>query len=261
MANPGRNTYQKPSSNRPTPYRSGGNARIHLVPDGLDNEPDHRVVTASKVTEFLPRTAGQASFAASIRANSLTFGTGVYGVGKTAVACGVAAELIAKKLITDVVAIRPMVESGPKMGFLPGEIDDKIDPWFSVIRGELCKFIGTSEVERRIKRGRIRFEPIAFMRGKTYDHTLIILDEAQNTTPTEMELCLSRAGEGTKYVVTGDDRRQVDLKPGSITGLTDAMSRFRGVAGVGYVEFSVDDIVRSGFCRSVAVAYSSHRPR
>lgn len=258
MANPGRKTYPKSQpSRRPPRQAAGQRATTRRVPPVTDLEPDHEMITAGKVIQFTPRTKGQTLFASSIRANNLTFGTGVYGTGKTAVAAAIAAELLASKVITDIVVIRPMVESGPKMGFLPGEMDDKIDPWFAVVRSELEKFIGSSEVQRLIKRNRIRFEPIAFMRGKTYDHTLVILDEAQNTTPIEMELCLSRAGTGTKYVVTGDDRRQVDLKPGAITGLTDAMRRFNGVMGVGYVEFSVDDIVRSGFCRDVAIAYST----
>lgn len=213
-----------------------------------------------EIAKISYKTAGQKKFGAAIRANDLTFGTGAYGTGKTCVASYEAAKLLVDQLNKEgptseakIICCRPIIEAaGEKIGTLPGDKDEKTDPWFVPIKEELSKFLTKTATEYFIKSGRIEFVPIAFIRGRTFSNSVMILDEAQNTTPAMMELFLSRAGEGTKIVVTGD-LRQKDL-PGK-SGLEDAIDRFIGFNGVGIVEFSDNDIVRSGFCRTVIEAY------
>lgn len=201
---------------------------------------------------FEPKTPRQADYAQSISTNVLTFGVGPAGTGKTFIAVVHAAMALVAGEVDEIVFTRPAQEAGEELGFLPGEIEEKVAPWFAPLRIELEKRLGKSPVEHMIKVGKIRFMPFAFMRGHSLNNAFIVLDEAQNTTPKQMELLLSRVGEGSIVVVDGDLRQQ---DTAGRSGLEDALWRFADKPGVGVVEFQLDDIVRSGFCRMVIESY------
>lgn len=227
---------------------------LHLVP--TDPSMGHVVPFLKKKKPFEALTKRQALYANAIKTKPLTFGIGYAGTGKTHIAAEMAYELYEAKLIERIVVMRPAVEAGEKFGFLPGDMDEKIDPWFAVLKDKFNFFFGSGFTEYLIKKEKIIFAPIGFLRGHTLDDALVIIDESQNTTPEQMELALSRAGNRTKYVVCGDDRRQCDLKPNQKSGLTDALSRFSESEFVSIIDFGVDDIVRSPFCKAVILAYS-----
>lgn len=214
----------------------------------------------SKVIEFTPKNEKQRAYEKAITNNTLTFGLGPAGTGKTYVAAFLAAKMFlekrkksATKLTAKIICCRPAIEACDEhLGFLPGEEEDKIDPWFLPIKDVLERALGKTTVEYALKKGQIMFVPFAYMRGRTFDNAIILLDEAQNTTPAQMRLFLTRVGENSKVIVDGD-LQQMDIKGKS--GLEDAMRVLEGKPDVGRVEFGVEDIVRSGFCKMVLAAY------
>lgn len=206
---------------------------------------------------FEPKTKRQGDMVASIKSNNLTFAVGYAGTGKTYVAVETACTMFNAGIIRNIVLTRPTLEAGTPLGFLPGELNEKIDPYFIPMKAVMEMRLGKSKVEYLIKAKRILIEPLAFLRGKTFDNAVMILDEAQNTTPSTMELFLSRVGMFTNMVVCGDSKRQVDLPRGTISGLPDAVRRFKDIPSVGMISFQTEDIVRSGFCRTVIEAYDN----
>lgn len=199
------------------------------------------------------KTEAQERYYDSIRRNTLTFGVGPAGTGKTYIATRAAADALMEGECDLILFTRPVVEAGERLGFLPGEEKDKIAPWFAPILIELNKILGKSQVEALMKSERIKFMPLAFMRGHSFNQAYVVLDEAQNTTPEQMELLLTRTGEDTKVIVDGC-LRQKDVQGKS--GLYDALKKLTGKASVGRVDFQIDDIVRSGFVRDVLLAYN-----
>jgi phosphate starvation-inducible protein PhoH and related proteins len=198
------------------------------------------------------KTEAQAHYMLNIDSNNLTFGVGPAGTGKTYICTRMGAKLLDEKRIERLVVTRPAVEAGGGLGFLPGDINEKFAPYFAPFRDVLEDCFGKSQVEYMIKSGTIDIQPLEYIRGLTFDNAFVILDEAQNTTPTQMKLFLSRIGNHSRVVVNGDIT-QKDI-PGP-SGLTDAMARLRELRGVGFVEFDEEDIVRSGICKDIMLRY------
>lgn len=204
--------------------------------------------------ELRPQTESQLYYMESIERNILTFGIGPAGTGKTYVAATMACDALINGDVGRIVITRPAVEAGESLGFLPGDMDEKFEPYFAPVRDVMIKRLGKGHFEAHVKNGRIMVSPLAYMRGRSFDNSFILLDEAQNTTPKQMKLFLTRLGEKTKVVVDGDPR-QCDFD--GENGLDDALSRIGVHPNVGVVEFDFDDIVRSGLCRDIVMAYES----
>ncbi|MGE5268418.1 MAG: PhoH family protein [Thiohalocapsa sp.] len=203
-----------------------------------------------------PRSAGQAAYVKAIRERELVFGLGPAGTGKTYVAVAAAVDLLMAGKVERIILSRPAVEAGERLGFLPGDLRDKVDPYLRPIFDALNDMMPADQLQKRLVSGEIEVAPIAFMRGRTLAHAFVILDEAQNTTPVQMKMFLTRLGEGSRMVVTGDPT-QVDLPPGTRSGLADALEALRGVEEVGIVHFTEKDVVRHRLVARIVGAYES----
>lgn len=219
-----------------------------------DMEAQHEYVPRprKKAKPLEAKTEAQAHYLMSIESNQLTFGVGPAGTGKTYVCTRYAADLLQNKEIDRIIVTRPAVEAGEGLGFLPGTIHEKFAPYFAPFRQVLDEVFGAAHVDNLIKLGKIDIQPLEFIRGLTFDNAVVILDEAQNTTPGQMKLFLSRIGEYSKVIVNGDIT-QKDIDGDS--GLADAIDRLDGLASVEIIEFDEDDIVRSGLCREIIKRY------
>lgn len=220
-----------------------------------ENNSDDQITEyrATRVREKINSiTEAQGHYILSIDHNRLTFGVGPAGTGKTYVCGALAAEALDEGRTEKIIITRPAVEAGESMGFLPGEIDDKFAPYLQPFRDVLDERLGKSYVDSLIKNGRIEAAPLAYMRGRTFKNCWVILDEAQNTTPTQMKLFLTRIGENTNVIVNGDIR-QKDIR--GISGLEDAIGRLQNLNKVCIVEFTNKDIVRSGLVQEIVEAY------
>jgi phosphate starvation-inducible protein PhoH and related proteins len=199
-------------------------------------------------------TKAQADYINAILDNVITFGIGPAGTGKSYVVAGLAADMLKEKKIDRILLTRPGVEAGEKFGFIPGELEEKYAPYIEPFRDIFNERLGRSQVDYLIKHKRICAMPIAFMRGRTFKNCWAILDEAQNTTPGQMKLFLTRIGDNCKVIIDGDIE-QKDISTQS--GLSDAVNRLRHTQKVGIVEFTVDDIVRSGIVKEIVRAYAN----
>lgn len=206
---------------------------------------------ARKIT---PRTAGQAAFVQSMREHDLVFCVGPAGSGKTYLAVAMAVNSLREERVHKIVLVRPAVEAGEKLGFLPGDILAKVNPFLRPLLDALHDMLDYDQVSRYMDKDVIEIVPLAFMRGRTLNNTFIILDEGQNTTTTQMKMFLTRMGTGSRIVVTGDTT-QVDLPSNVMSGLTDAIERLQGIAGVGAVRLTGRDIVRHRLVREIVKAY------
>lgn len=204
-------------------------------------------------------TEAQGHYITNILNKTITFGVGPAGTGKTYIAAALAADALASGDAESVVICRPMVGCDEDMGFLPGREDEKYLPWIEPLIDVLEERLGKSQVHMYLKNGRIQAKPLMLMRGKTHKDTWVLLDEAQNTTPNQMKMFLTRVGEGSKIIIDGD-LQQSDLrdKRGVVqqNGLEDAVWRLQGIADIGIVEFDMADIVRHGLVREILEAYS-----
>jgi phosphate starvation-inducible protein PhoH and related proteins len=200
------------------------------------------------------RNQAQGQYIAAIKTHTLTFGLGPAGTGKTFCATAMAAEYLERRSIRRIIFTRPALESGEHLGFLPGKLMDKLDPYFSTFRGYLTDLLGRGVVECALKNERIVFEPLAFMRGKTFDDAFVILDEAQNCIRTQLMMFLTRIGENARVVINGDTM-QSDLAGRS--GLGEAAGRLQGLQGVFVHTFEPADVVRSDLVRRILERYSS----
>jgi phosphate starvation-inducible protein PhoH and related proteins len=199
------------------------------------------------------RTPSQKRYINAIRNHELTFGIGPAGTGKSYCAGALAAQALEAGQIDRIILTRPAVEAGEQLGFLPGDLDEKFSPYIDAFRDILNVRLGAGTVEYCLRHGRIVASPLAYMRGKTFDsRTFVVLDEAQNTTPAQMKMFLTRIGEGSKVVVNGDIRQSDVRGP---NGLADAIERLRGLPGVYVHCFERDDIVRSGLVREIIDRY------
>ena len=203
-----------------------------------------------------PKTLNQKKYVESIDKHTITFGVGPAGTGKTFLAAAWGASLLRRGEVDRLVITRPAVEAGERLGFLPGDLNEKVDPYLAPIWEALNDILGPDDVRRRRDRGEIEAAPIAFMRGRTLSHAFIIADEAQNLTRLQMKMVLTRLGEGARMVVTGDPS-QVDLLNARDSGLAHALTLLRDVKGVGIMTFEARDVVRHALVERIVRAYDS----
>jgi phosphate starvation-inducible PhoH-like protein len=201
-----------------------------------------------------PRSPGQAVYIEALAAHEMVFGVGPAGTGKTYLAVAQAVAMLQAGKVDRIVLSRPAVEAGERLGFLPGDMKDKVDPYLRPLYDALHDMMPGEQVIRRMGSGEIEVAPLAFMRGRTLAHAYAILDEAQNTTPAQMKMFLTRMGEGTRMVITGDPT-QIDLPPGTRSGLIDALDTLEGVAGIHVVRFDKRDVVRHPLVARIVDAY------
>jgi len=209
-----------------------------------------RVITA--------RTPAQSAYIKALQNCDLVFGTGPASTGKTYLAVAYAAALLERGETERLILSRPAVEAGERLGFLPGDMRDKVDPYLRPLYDALYDVLPPEKVQRGMETNVIEIAPLAFMRGRTLSHSIVILDEAQNTTTMQMKMFLTRLGEGSKMFVTGDPS-QIDLPPGQTSGLAEATSVLDGVEGIDHVAFSNQDVVRSQLAARIVEAYNKAR--
>jgi phosphate starvation-inducible PhoH-like protein len=203
------------------------------------------------------RTPGQGAYIKALRESELVFGLGPAGTGKTYLAVAAAVDLLMTGQVERIILSRPAVEAGERLGFLPGDLRDKVDPYLRPLFDALNDMLPADQLARRLGTGEIEVAPIAFMRGRTLSRAFVILDEAQNTTPMQMKMFLTRLGEGSRMVVTGDPS-QVDLPSGTRSGLAEALDILAGVEGIAVVRFTDRDVVRHEFVARIVRAYEAH---
>jgi phosphate starvation-inducible PhoH-like protein len=202
------------------------------------------------------RNAAQHAYLKLLKKHELVFAEGPAGTGKTWLAVGHAVQLIESGAVERLVLSRPAVEAGERLGFLPGDMKEKVDPYLRPIYDALYDFMEARHVERGLQTGMIEIAPLAFMRGRTLTNAVVLLDEAQNTTSMQMKMFLTRLGEGSRMIVTGDPS-QIDLPPGAKSGLVEAVRILDGVEGIGRVTFAEGDVVRHELVRKIVGAYES----
>ncbi len=209
---------------------------------------------ATRRADVRGRTPRQSQYIEQILSHDITFGVGPAGTGKTYLAVACAVDALERDKVKRIVLVRPAVEAGEKLGFLPGDLAQKVDPYLRPLYDALYDLMGFDRVTKMFERGAIEIAPLAFMRGRTLNHSFIILDEAQNTTPEQMKMFLTRIGFGTKAVITGDVT-QIDLARGQKSGLNDARLVLKGILGIGMTEFQSDDVVRHPLVQQIVNAY------
>ena len=234
---------------------------LSLVNEGNEDKLDRMaadcVCITSKGKPVKPKTLGQKKYIETIRKNTVTFGIGPAGTGKTYLAVAMAVTAFRAKEINRIVLTRPAVEAGEKLGFLPGDLQQKVDPYLRPLYDALFDMLGAENFQKHQERGDIEVAPLAYMRGRTLDDSFIILDEAQNTTPEQMKMFLTRIGYNTKAVVTGD-LSQTDLPIGKKSGLGIAARILDGIEGIGIFEFSERDVVRHHLVKKIISAYENY---
>ncbi|GGC92047.1 PhoH-like protein [Thalassobacillus devorans] len=206
------------------------------------------------------KTLGQRGYVAAIRNNDLVFGIGPAGTGKTYLAVVMAVNALKNGQVKRIILTRPAVEAGESLGFLPGDLKEKVDPYLRPLYDSLHDVLGTEHTARLIERGTIEIAPLAYMRGRTLDDAFAILDEAQNTTPEQMKMFLTRLGFGSKMVITGDIT-QVDLPKGVRSGLREAELRLRGIKGSSFIHLDQTDVIRHPLVQRIIDAYEKEKEK
>ena len=214
----------------------------------------HAVLYPSKNKKVMPRSLHQRAYLKAMEQNDIVLGIGPAGTGKTYLAVAMAVAAFTQKKVNRIILARPAVEAGEKLGFLPGDLQEKINPYLRPLYDALYDVMDAEKVGRLIERGAIEIAPIGFMRGRTLNGSFIILDEAQNTTSEQMKMFLTRIGFGSKAVVTGDVT-QIDLPPGKTSGLVESTEILQGISGIGFVHFDEKDVVRHPLVQSIIRAY------
>ena len=232
-------------------------AAVRLSGDNVDTKTAQdlsNIVLKTKKRHIYPRSATQAEYIQTMMQNELVFGLGPAGTGKTYLAVALAVSMMLEGTIDKIILSRPAVEAGENLGFLPGDLKDKVDPYIRPLYDALYEMLPADQVDKKIALGEIEIAPLAFMRGRTLSNAFVILDEAQNTTPMQMKMFLTRLGENSRMVVNGD-LSQVDLPRGVVSGLRDALDVLKGTANIGSVRFSATDVVRHGLVAKIVKAY------
>ncbi len=207
-----------------------------------------------------PKTEGQKEYVDSIRKNTITFGIGPAGTGKTFLAVTLAAFFLKNREVERIVLTRPAVEAGEKLGYLPGDLQEKVDPYLRPLYDALHDMFGVEQVQRFLLRGTIEVAPLAYMRGRTLENSFVILDEAQNTTPEQMKMFLTRLGNHSKMVINGD-KTQIDLPNRVTSGLVQAEEVLKQVPGIKRVYFTDEDVVRHDMVAKIVKAYEQYNER
>jgi phosphate starvation-inducible PhoH-like protein len=238
---------------------------IEAVSSALDQHEDpsdilEDVIWRHRATKVAPKTVHQKRYVDSIRANTITFGIGPAGTGKTFLAVALAAAALHRREVNRIILTRPAVEAGERLGFLPGDLMAKVDPYLRPLFDALHDMLEAEKFSQYMERGVIEVAPLAFMRGRTLNDSFIILDEAQNTTPEQMKMFLTRLGFNSKVVVTGDIT-QVDLPRDQASGLSAVAEILEGVEDIGFVRFGEEDVVRHKLVRRIVAAYDRHSQR
>ena len=239
------------------------NAAIQVATSPMNEEARGIAMTALKDTHvkvkaknkhITARNPKQAEYLDAIRKHNLVFGIGPAGTGKTFLAVAQAVNMMQSGEIDRLILTRPAVEAGERLGFLPGTMQEKVDPYLRPIYDALHDMLPPEQIAKRLAEGTIEIAPLAFMRGRTLSNALVILDEAQNTTPAQMKMALTRIGEGSRMVVTGD-LTQTDLPSGMMSGMRDAINVLKGTEGIAFVEFTEAEVVRSRLVKNIVTAY------
>ena len=204
-----------------------------------------------------PKTLGQKSYVDNIRKKMIVFGMGPAGTGKTYLAMAMAITAFKNEEVSRIILTRPAIEAGEKLGFLPGDLQSKVDPYLRPLYDALYQIMGAESFQKNMEKGLIEVAPLAYMRGRTLDNAFIILDEAQNTTPAQMKMFLTRIGFGSKAVITGD-ATQKDLAPGSKSGLDGALRVLKNIDEIGICELTSKDVVRHPLVQKIVQAYDDY---
>ncbi|NLI60232.1 MAG: PhoH family protein [Clostridiales bacterium] len=218
------------------------------------------ICTTYKGKQIKSKTLGQSRYVRAMRKNDIVFGIGPAGTGKTYLSMAMAVNAFKNKEISRIILTRPAVEAGEKLGFLPGDLQNKVDPYLRPLYDALHDLMGLETYTRLIERGVIEVAPLAYMRGRTLDDAFIILDEAQNTTSEQMKMFLTRLGIGSKAVINGDIT-QIDLPSGAKSGLVEAMRVLKGIKGIDFVHLTHRDVVRHELVMSIIRAYDSYQQK
>lgn len=234
---------------------------ISMVGDGcaqeLETLDDDCVCITAKGKPIKAKTVGQGKYVDAIKNNTVVFGIGPAGTGKTFLAVAMAVRALRAKEVSRIILTRPAVEAGEKLGFLPGDLQNKIDPYLRPLTDALLEMLGAENYARHVERNTIEIAPLAYMRGRTLDDSFIILDEAQNTTPEQMKMFLTRMGFNSKVVVTGD-LTQTDLPFGKKSGLAAAVKILEGIDDIAVFKFSEKDVVRHRLVQKIILAYDKY---
>ena len=225
---------------------------------GLDELFDTKVLTSPKRPPIVPKTLGQRAYLRAIETHDMVFGIGPAGTGKTYLAMAMAVSALKREQVTRIILTRPAVEAGEALGFLPGDLKEKIMPYLRPLYDALHDMLDAEELARLVERGVIEIAPLAYMRGRTLSRAFVVLDEAQNTTTEQMFMFLTRLGAESKAVITGD-HTQIDLPPNKRSGLVEAMLALEGVGGIAFNHFTEQDVIRHELVQSIVRAYRRHR--
>lgn len=233
-------------------------AAVRMSGDNVHSESEKQemndIVLKTKKRYIYPRSATQAKYIQEMMKNELVFGLGPAGTGKTYLAVALAVSMMLEGAIDKIILSRPAVEAGENLGFLPGDLKEKVDPYLRPLYDALYEMLPAEMVDKKLALGEIEIAPLAFMRGRTLSNSFIILDEAQNTTPMQMKMFLTRLGENSRMVVNGD-LSQVDLPHGVVSGLRDALDTLHQVESISSVTFTASDVVRHGLVAKIVQAY------
>jgi phosphate starvation-inducible PhoH-like protein len=242
-----------------------GPGTIEAVKSALDQHESparilEDVVWRHRTTKVAPKTVNQKRYVDSIRNNTITFGIGPAGTGKTFLAVALAAAALSRREVNRIILTRPAVEAGERLGFLPGDLMAKVDPYLRPLFDALHDMLEPDRVSQHLERGVIEVAPLAFMRGRSLNDSFIILDEAQNTSPEQMKMFLTRLGFNSKMVVTGDIT-QMDLPTDQVSGLVMVSDVLRDVDGIEFIRFGEEDVVRHKLVQRIVAAYNEHSQR
>ena len=243
---------QRPIAEETVQLMMSGDTALARAPDGTH-------VLSTRRADLRARTANQGQYLENIATHDITFGIGPAGTGKTYLAVACAVDALERSAVQRIVLTRPAVEAGERLGFLPGDMNQKVDPYLRPLYDALYELMGLERVQKAFERQQIEIAPLAFMRGRTLNHAFIILDEAQNTTPEQMKMFLTRIGFGAKAVITGDVS-QVDLPRTQLSGLVDAERVLKRVKGIAITRLTSADVVRHPLVARIVDAYDRTLP-
>lgn len=225
-----------------------------VLPDGDGRSQDEVIIYGTRGAPIRPKTVNQQKLVELVKDNDLVFALGPAGTGKTYISVALAVRALKNKLVKKIIITRPAVEAGENLGFLPGDLKEKIDPYLRPIYDALNDMIPYEKLRYNMEREIIEIAPLAYMRGRTLNNAFILLDEAQNTSPMQMKMFLTRMGPDSKMIVTGD-ATQVDLPPKQRSGLQEAIRILKNVKGIGFLELSEKDVIRHKLVRNIIDAY------